>query len=428
MMPEWLTLEATIAYALQFAVIALVGLLLPLMFRLRDPQALEPVWHWALGIALLAPLGPFFPPYEWANPAAVSFSVDAATAAAPAAARVTLLQLLAAGAALMLLWRTLGLIRLWLLRRSSAPLELTDVLGRETLALHRRFFRIGLTVEPRYFRCDRIASPLVYGVIRPAVLLPESFFEAPTEQRRAVLVHELIHVQRNDWLGLLWLEIWRSLLWFHPVIHLMLHRLANVREQLVDRKAIEVTADRRSYLEALVSIARAPAPDDRLLAPLFLEKNRLKQRVQVILEEKPMPAIKRYAWLALITAALFFVANWARDSFPVYAQSDAPEIHKVGDDGVSAPRLLSKVEPEYTEEARERKINGTVTLSCEVHADGRAHNIKILEGLEGGLNDKAIEAVEAWKFQPGLKDGKPVAVSATVEINFRLLDKAPQPE
>jgi TonB family protein len=56
-----------------------------------------------------------------------------------------------------------------------------------------------------------------------------------------------------------------------------------------------------------------------------------------------------------------------------------------------------------------------------VAPEGRADNIKVLESLGLGLDDKAIEAIRQWKFKPGMKDGKPVRVAATIEINFRLL-------
>jgi TonB family protein len=89
--------------------------------------------------------------------------------------------------------------------------------------------------------------------------------------------------------------------------------------------------------------------------------------------------------------------------------------------GVSAPALLSKVEPEYSEEARKAKYQGTVLLYVEVDATGRAQNIRVLHSLGLGLDEKAMEAVKKWRFRPGMKDGKPVTVVATVEVNFRLL-------
>ena len=89
--------------------------------------------------------------------------------------------------------------------------------------------------------------------------------------------------------------------------------------------------------------------------------------------------------------------------------------------GVSAPTLLYKVEPEYSEAARKAKHQGTVTLYVEVDPAGRAVNIRVLHSLGLGLDEKAIEAVRKWKFSPGKKDGRPVTVAASVEVNFRLL-------
>jgi len=95
-------------------------------------------------------------------------------------------------------------------------------------------------------------------------------------------------------------------------------------------------------------------------------------------------------------------------------------IFKVGG-GVSAPSLLYKVEPEYSEEARKAKYQGTVVLYVEVDPSGKAVNPKVVRSLGLGLDEKAIEAVRKWKFKPGYKDGHPVTVAATIEVNFRLL-------
>jgi TonB family protein len=88
--------------------------------------------------------------------------------------------------------------------------------------------------------------------------------------------------------------------------------------------------------------------------------------------------------------------------------------------GVSAPVLLSKTEPEYTEEARAAKYSGTVLLYIEIGPDGIARNFRVMHGLGLGLDEKAIQAVRNWKFKPGSKDGQPVTVQATIEVNFRL--------
>src|SRR5947207_9187136 len=89
--------------------------------------------------------------------------------------------------------------------------------------------------------------------------------------------------------------------------------------------------------------------------------------------------------------------------------------------GVTAPVLLAKIEPEYSEEARKAKYQGTVLLYIQVSPEGRAVNMRVLHSLGLGLDEKAMEAVKKWRFKPGTKDGKPVTVEAQIEVNFRLL-------
>jgi TonB family protein len=89
--------------------------------------------------------------------------------------------------------------------------------------------------------------------------------------------------------------------------------------------------------------------------------------------------------------------------------------------GVSAPRAVYAPDPEYSEEARKAKYQGTVTLYVEIGPDGLAHNVRVVRSLGLGLDEKAIDAVQQWKFKPGMQEGSPVTVAATIEVNFRLL-------
>jgi TonB family protein len=95
-------------------------------------------------------------------------------------------------------------------------------------------------------------------------------------------------------------------------------------------------------------------------------------------------------------------------------------VYRIGG-GVSAPMVLSKTEPEYSEEARKAKYQGTVVLMIIVDEHGMPQGIRVVRPLGLGLDEKAIEAVEKWRFRPAMKDGRPVKVEATVEVNFRLL-------
>lgn len=88
--------------------------------------------------------------------------------------------------------------------------------------------------------------------------------------------------------------------------------------------------------------------------------------------------------------------------------------------GVSAPKVLYQPDPEYSEEARKAKFQGTCVLSLIVGPDGKPRDIRVARSLGLGLDEKAIEAVNQWKFDPAQKDGKPVAVAISVEVYFHL--------
>lgn len=85
------------------------------------------------------------------------------------------------------------------------------------------------------------------------------------------------------------------------------------------------------------------------------------------------------------------------------------------------PQLLTQTEPEYTEEARKAKLQGTVVLSIVIAAGGQVQDVRVLRGLGLGLDTRAADAVLQWRFRPAMVDGKPVATRAVVEVNFRLL-------
>lgn len=94
-------------------------------------------------------------------------------------------------------------------------------------------------------------------------------------------------------------------------------------------------------------------------------------------------------------------------------------VYKVGG-GISAPQAISAPDPDYTEEARRAKKQGTCVLWLIVDAAGRPRDIKVVRGLGLGLDAKALQAVQQWRFQPALKDGKPVDVQISVEVEFHL--------
>ena len=109
-------------------------------------------------------------------------------------------------------------------------------------------------------------------------------------------------------------------------------------------------------------------------------------------------------------AALFAQDASEKTSEPVY---------EVGN-GVTAPKPVYTPDPEYSEKARNKKINGTVVVAMIVTQEGRVRDVKITKGLDEGLDKQALAAVRTWKFEPATKDGKPVAVHINVDVSFRL--------
>lgn len=104
---------------------------------------------------------------------------------------------------------------------------------------------------------------------------------------------------------------------------------------------------------------------------------------------------------------------------PGYGGGTGGGVFHVGG-GVSAPKTIYAPDPEYSEEARKVKQMGVVVLQLVVSADGTPRDIQVVRTLGLGLDEKAIEAVKTWRFEPARKDGKPVAVSVNIEVNFHL--------
>jgi TonB family protein len=86
------------------------------------------------------------------------------------------------------------------------------------------------------------------------------------------------------------------------------------------------------------------------------------------------------------------------------------------------PRAIYAPNPEYSENARAMKISGTVVLSLIVGVDGLPRDVKVYKGLGYGLDEKAFEAVQKWKFQPAMKDGQPFEKEIHLMTSFRLFD------
>jgi TonB family protein len=93
--------------------------------------------------------------------------------------------------------------------------------------------------------------------------------------------------------------------------------------------------------------------------------------------------------------------------------------------GVTAPIVFQHQEPSYSEKARRAKFSGTTVIQVLIDTQGRVQKMRVLKPLGLGLDEKALETIQNWRFKPAMKDGDPVPVKVLVEISFKLFYSGP---
>lgn len=277
--------------------------------------------------------------------------------------------------------------------------------------------RLGVRVHHVRLREGNVATPVVSGILRPTILLPQGVRHWDSFRRQTVLLHELAHVRRKD---CLWQQLGGlacALFWFHPLAWRVAARMCREQELACDDLALSAGIDRRAYADLLLNAAQNTA-SGKLFACAFqgpASAKHLRARFANILETPANRGVQRHWAKAFATAlvCLFLALGSVK-------LARAEHVYTIGD-GVSAPVLLSKVEPEYTAAAKKAKISGTVHVSAIIGKNGHPRKIHVTKGIDPGLNAKAVKAIKEWRFRPATRKGKPVAVHANIEVHFRLL-------
>jgi TonB family protein len=327
--------------------------------------------------------------------------------------------LLCVGALTRIGWLCVGAVRLRQLRQRS----LAAVLTPDLEAIR---FDIAPRAEIRV--SSEMAQPVAFGLRRPIVLLPERFFAMPPQAQRTVICHELLHVARRDWPWIVVEEVARALFWFHPAVWWLVERIQESREQLVDRLVITRIPSKRAYMEALLAFADS-GRDGRLETPAtaLLRRRHLRSRLLKLAKE-PVMSRRRLVWTAVVlvcvmSGAIAGAVMALPLSLPLGTAHPHPQDVVDGEaPGVTLPKVTTEVKPQYTPEAMQARIEGTLMLTTVVRTDGTPGDIKITQSLDTqyGLDDQAVNALTQWRFEPGLKDGKAVPVRVTIEMRFWL--------
>ncbi|HEV2247053.1 MAG TPA: TonB family protein, partial [Terriglobia bacterium] len=295
-------------------------------------------------------------------------------------------------------------------------------------------------------------TPATFGFFHPAVLFPARFLQMEPAMQKAVALHELLHVERHDWLWNMFEEIVLTLLWFHLPLWWVVRSARLSREQVVDAEAVRRSNERRPYLKALLEMAGQKWMAENLPAPLFLRENQLAERVALMIKEVHMSRTRLSvsiltAAVTLLTAGAALVWAFPLKTSATQAESTvtspAPaenaagtyqyqgkdhkflgKIYKVGGD-IRAPEPINNPDPPYTPQARKNQVTGTVTFAVVVDAAGNVAEVKqISKPLGQGLDESALRTIRSWKFKPGTRNGVPVPVRVMAKITFRLYGKS----
>lgn len=290
------------------------------------------------------------------------------------------------------------------------------LLGRLVVRLAAlvRLTRLASTFDrPNVLISDSIMTPITWGALRPVILLPAYVRDWPAEKYAAMILHEMAHIERQDWLWQTFADFLTAVFWFHPLIWLAAARIRWEAEQAADDRVLAQGTDAGGYAQQLLEIARRvsqPAPNGAVA--MIRRPAALESRVAAILDSSRgrSGADFRARIAVVLTAAGLLLLLIACQKERIYkvAQLQTP------------PKVVSKVEPAYTDDARKAHIQGPVHLSLVIDSQGSPKDIRVTRSLDKGLDQEAIVAIEKWHFSPGIKDGKAVRVAANIDVNFHL--------
>ena len=237
--------------------------------------------------------------------------------------------------------------------------------------------------------------------------------------RRAIVLHELIHVRRRDWAAALAEEILLAMLWFHPWAWWVRAQIRVAREEVVDREAATRLGARDAYAACLLAIAGYELGGIHGSVAM-LRRRELRHRLETLLQEVAMSRARLILTFALLGNVLIGGTAGASRAFPLVAAapSKTAGTHQ-RDDKTTLPRLIKEVKPVYPPEAKQAGVEGSILLAVTVGTDGKVGEVTVQKSVPE-LDAAAVDAVRQWEFEPGKRDGIAVSVVVDVEITFTL--------
>ena len=281
---------------------------------------------------------------------------------------------------------------------------------------------------------DQVDSLVVLGWLKPVVLIPAAaLLVLSPEALEAVLVHELEHVRRMDFLANVIQSFAEALLFYHPAVWWLSRRIRQEREHCCDDAAVQACGDPILYASALARLEELRCQPHLIpdLAPAA-SGGRLMSRIKRILRPNLNQDIAQ-PWMAFAPALLLLAglaaASLAANTPPAprstpVAAHDAPGTEASGGGPVEMNFSQIKIKhqpapPDYPADAKASHIQGTVVVIVTIDAEGKVISAVADSGPEQ-LQSCAVEYAKAWEFKPAKVKGKPVTARFKLTMPFRL--------
>ena len=379
------------------------------------------------------------------------------------------------GAVLVLIPVAMGYRRIGRIARRATLLEDEQW---QTL-LTEECSRLRLRQTPVLMICAGAATPFTFGVLRPRILLPADCQQWTPVRRRAVLLHELAHIQRHDLLWQLFANVATSLWWFQPLCWWNRSNLRRESERACDAMVVQAGILPSEYARELLAIAQTVPPDlcRSTVGLAMVQPGELESRLHAILrppsmvlrkrsvvaitaligvtvsasalsifpEQSSLPGgykVKRTLMSGLLASAGLSAAALgapalsnnttamtaaqaphynaaAKDPRAGDEQSSNEKVIRVGGK-VAQANVIKKVQPIYPVSAKQAHIQGQVQLDVKISKEGEPYDIHVISAPSDDLAQSAIEAVQQWRYRPTLLNGEPVAIDTVVNVNYTL--------
>ena len=259
---------------------------------------------------------------------------------------------------------------------------------------------------------NRLSGPVLTGLLKPTLLLPEGFESQFSARQQALMIkHELVHFHRGDNLYNLAALIFVAVFWFNPLTWLAYRAFRRSQELACDAAVLEHSSkqDKISYSKALVQCAERSLHSFSIYSP-YGEKHTMFKRIKTI--QNPVKIKPALIGLSLVLSSSMLAS--------VAFANLAEQMQKVDLGPQAVP--VKRIEPKYPKEAVKNNQEGAVILGFDISKNGTTENIKVIESFPKQVFDRnAITALKQWTYKPRIQGGQAMSQTGLkVQLDFRL--------